>query len=102
MAKCNVRSIVPPSASGTTTTTTLAEHLVVGADIIMLDPVWIAENTTWTSADGIRALAARVEILPGTSLRIEGSGNSSLVLALDDCGSLWFNVAALLLLSVSQ
>ena len=92
----------PTTTTTTTTTTTLAEHLVVGADIIMLDPVWIAENTTWTSADGIRALAARVEILPGTSLRIEGSGNSSLVLALDDCGSLWFNVAALLLLSVSQ
>ena len=91
---------LPSTSSTTTTTTTLAEHLVVGADIIMTDPVWIAENTTWTSADGIRALAARVEILPGTSLRIEGSGNSLLVLTLDDCGSLWFNVAALLLLSV--
>ena len=71
----------------TTTTTTLAEHLVVGADIIMTDPVGIAENTTWTSADGIRALAVRVEVLPGMSLTIEGSRNSSLVLALDDCGS---------------
>ena len=71
----------------TTTTTTLAEHLVVGADIIMTDPVRIAENTTWTSADGIRALAVRVEVLSGMSLTIEGSRNSSLVLALDDCGS---------------
>ena len=69
-----------------TTTTTLAEHLVVGADIIMTDRVWIAEKTTWTSADGIRALAVRVEVLPGISLTIEGSRNSSLVLALDDCG----------------
>ena len=72
----------------TTTTTTLAEHLVVGADIIMTNPVWIAENTTWTSADGIRALAVRVEVLSGISLTIEGSRNSSLVLALEDCGSL--------------
>ena len=74
------------TTSTTTTTTTLAEHLVVGADIVMTDPVWMAENTTWTSADGIRALAVRVEVLPGISLTIEGSRNSSLVLALDDCG----------------
>ena len=66
----------------TTTTTTLAEHLVVGADIIMTDPLWITENTTWTSSDGIRALAVRVEVLPGISLTLEGSRNSSLVLAL--------------------
>ena len=74
------------TATTTTTTTTLAEHLVVGADIIMTDPVWITENTTWTSADGIRALAVRVEVLPGISLALEGSRNSSLVLALDDWG----------------
>ena len=54
----------------------------------MTDPLWITENTTWTSSDGIRALAVRVEVLPGMSLTLEGSGNSSLVLALDDCGSL--------------
>ena len=67
----------------TTTTTTLAEHLVVDANIIMTDPLWITENTTWTSSDGIRALAVRVEVLPGISLTLEGSRNSSLVLALD-------------------
>ena len=80
---------ITTSTTTTTTTTTLAEHLVVGADIIMTDPVWITENTTWTSSDGIRALAVRVEVLPGMSLTLEGSGNSSLVLALDDCGSLY-------------
>ena len=80
------------SSTTTTTTTTLAEYLLVGADIVMTDPIWITENTTWTSADGIRALAVRVEVLPGMSLTLEGSRTSSLVLALDDCGSLWFIV----------
>ena len=76
-------STTASTTTTTTTTTTLAEHLVVGADIIMTDPLWITENTTWTSSDGIRALAVRVEVLPGISLTLEGSRNSSLVLALD-------------------
>eukprot|EP00438_Fugacium_kawagutii_P035338 Skav207487 [mRNA] locus=scaffold334:265:6498:+ [translate_table: standard] len=61
------------TTSTTTTTTTLAAHLVAGADIIMTEPLWVQENTTWRSADGVRALAKKVEILPGVTLTIEGS-----------------------------
>ena len=75
----------PPSttpsttSTTTTTTTTLAAHLIRGADIVLTEPIWIKQNTTWTS-DGIRALAKKVEVLPGVTLTIEGTRTSFAVL----------------------
>ena len=75
----------PPSttpsttSTTTTTTTTLAAHLIRGADIVLTEPMWIKQNTTWTS-DGIRALAKKVEVLPGVTLTIEGTRTSFAVL----------------------
>ena len=63
------------TTSTTSTTTTLASHLIAGADIVLTEPMWLKQNTTWTS-DAIRALAKRVEVLPGVTLTIEGTANS--------------------------
>ena len=67
------------TSTTTTTTTTLAAHLIRGADIVLTEPMWIKQNTTWTS-DGIRALAKKVEVLPGVTLTIEGARTSLAVL----------------------
>ena len=69
-------STTPSTTTSTTsTTTTLASHLIAGADIVLTEPMWLKQNTTWTS-DAIRALAKRVEVLPGVTLTIEGTANS--------------------------
>ena len=67
------------TSTTTTTTTTLAAHLIRGADIVLTEPMWIKQNTTWTS-DGVRALAKKIEVLPGVTLAIEGTGTSFAVL----------------------
>ena len=79
--KSPLPSTTPSTTTSTTsTTTTLASHLIAGADIVLTEPIWLMQNTTWTS-DAIRALAKKVEVLPGVTLTIEGTQDSLAVLA---------------------
>ena len=64
------------TTSTTTTITTLAAHIIAGADVVLTEPIWLIQNTTWTSADGVRALAKKVEVLPDATFTIEGTQTS--------------------------
>ena len=75
-------STTPSTTPSTiTTTTTLAAHLILGADIVLTEPIWVKQDTTWTS-DGVRALRRRLKVLPGVTLTIEGTRTSLAVLLL--------------------
>ena len=77
----SVTSTIPTGP--TTTVTTLAAHIIAGADIVLTEPIWLTQNTTWTSADGVRALAKTVEVLPDVTFTIEGTQTSFAVWLLD-------------------